>query len=156
MEPISWQKAKYYIETNQLHLLARNEDQHKIYIKEMDLVKQKYKSIGDHIYHNILHYDVINENNKLVAVCKNSNKEKLMVLVLNNYPYYFESNITQYVLWSITQIDENNIKSILEEKLPYILNKPFVKHNYDYMYWINPIQLKSVENIWHCHVIIKN
>ena len=158
MQRILWKEAQNYINTNQLHLLARNDDQNEIYKKDMDIIKQKYKSISDYILHNMLNYDTITENNKLVAITDTENintGNQLIMLVPNHYPYYFEPTITQYVLWSNKEIDENNIKTIIEDKLTYILNKSEPKYNEDYMYWINPVELKSVLDVWHAHIIIK-
>ena len=74
-------------------------------IRLIEIVKQKYKSTSDHIYHTILNYDTIVENNKLVAIPNEKHNNQIIVLIPNRYPYYFEQNITQYVLWSNEEIN---------------------------------------------------
>lgn len=156
MEPISWTKACDIIDTNKLEDLKRNEEDEEHYISCMNNIKKQYNSVTDFIYHSIFKYPVkINENNKLVASVGSVGVPlQYPILTLNNYPYYFEKNISHYILWNTKELNEQEIIDIIENELSIILNKSTIVKKKDYHYWVNPIVLKSIKDIWHAHIIV--
>lgn len=152
--PLGWQEIIGYIDTNQLQNLSRHKNGEEVYKNNMKDINNKYNTIDDYIYDTIFGYPTFINNGK-ISVMKDINVSELPILRLNDYPYYFEENVCHYILWHTQEFSDSVIEKLLEEKLPYILNKPFVKKNYDYVYWVNPVNLKSVKNIWHAHVVIR-
>ncbi len=73
--------------------------------------------------------------------------QKQKVLVPNDFPYYFEDRVEHWCLWKlggdVTQEDvEIAIKDLGNRKC-YV----------EFMHWINPIDLKSLPDIDHVHIV---
>lgn len=81
--------------------------------------------------------------------------EPKWVLLPNDFPYYLGSSILHYVLWSTYPITDEEIDAILKSELPSIIGKCTVEYEHDYFYWVNPMALKSIPEVWHAQVLIK-
>jgi hypothetical protein len=153
-EQLDWDTVNSIIDNNELHRLIRHPDEQQSYIQCINEIKNKYNSVGDCIFDTVFKYPtVLNDNGKLSCI---NITDKQIIFTQNDYRYNFEPNILHYILWSTNELNENEIIYELENRIPYIINKPFVKRNRDYNFWINPLNIQSVKTIWHAQVIIKN
>jgi len=65
-------------------------------------------------------------------------------LMENDFPYYFDSEIRHSLLWSIQELTASEIQKIMEDQL---------SREYEWIWFCNPPNLKSVKNIVHVHVM---
>ena len=75
---------------------------------------------------------------------------KSFVVFLNNFPYYLESNIKHYMIFSLKALDNPTIEKIIQQQI-----KPQESCYVDSRYWQNPQNLKSIPDFWHAHVLVK-
>ena len=108
---------------------------------------EKYVSVKDMIYIKYLNYDAIHDEtyDKIYAT-KNIFPLEYN-LVLNEYPYDVEKDISHYVLWLTKDLTGKfeQIESILDEFLP----------NKEYIYYYNPIEHRSIPSVFHVQVFVK-
>jgi hypothetical protein len=76
-------------------------------------------------------------------------------LLPNDFPYHFDPSISHHVLWSRDAIEDEEIKKILEAKLPSIIGKETIRYEDDYFYWCNPPNYKSIPEVWHAQVLTR-
>lgn len=63
----------------------------------------------------------------------------------NDFPYNWEDGIEHYLLWSNEEVPDNEIEGYIQDLMP---------HCSDYLWFVNPAELKSIPEIWHAHVIV--
>ena len=108
-----------------------------------------YETMGDFILHTYF---------KLKPT-KNEKTHKLKIVITdeiaqtdhyvflpNNFPYYLEDNISHDLLFSIKPLNKHQIETIIQKELG---------NDSEYLWWINPENLKSINNVWHCHIVSK-
>jgi len=66
-------------------------------------------------------------------------------LVLNKYPYALQKGIYHYVLFALQPLDSSSIQHEIQVKFK---NRPVV-------WFINPLYLQSIKDLWHCHIFIR-
>ena len=78
-----------------------------------------------------------------------TNEDKLlrMVLVKNDFPYFFEDDIEHWILW---KLDEDLTKSDIDLTL-----EDMRREGVKTLFWINPENLKSLPEIDHAHILCK-
>ena len=121
---------------------ARND---KLYASYPDFIKHKFMS------HNV-EVVVCKEQdgdktifvNKLKIVPK-SQGFKFFCLKRNDFPYLVQAPIAHFVIFSTYGLNQKEVEDEVEEKYP----------NMDYVWWQNPVNKRSIPEIWHVHVIVK-
>jgi len=71
------------------------------------------------------------------------------LFTLNNFPYYVEENVTHWVLWRQSPEQPENWIEFCEEKIQERFK------GYEYVWFVNPDQFKSVPEFFHAHIFIR-
>jgi hypothetical protein len=69
------------------------------------------------------------------------------VMVRNAFPYDIEANITQYVVWALSDEVAQNIVASLKSGEQ--------AHPSKLIWFVNKREDMSVPDVWHCHIFIK-
>ena len=67
-------------------------------------------------------------------------------IVPNLFRYNIDSNIKHDLLWNTTG-------PLANEKIEEILNEYFKNSNYEYVWWENAPQNKSIPELWHIQIV---
>ena len=95
---------------------------------------------------------------------KSESNSQIIVLSLNDFPYYFEEGILHYVLWKlggvVTAVEiENGKKEILQKagKAGCANNDviELIKDSSIFLHWLNPPELKSLPDVDHVHILFR-
>ena len=73
-------------------------------------------------------------------------KNKTFAILPNAFPYELRKGIIHYVMFSIV-VARGDIHTFLS----VYLKKPKER----ILWFINPPQLRSIPNVWHCHIFVK-
>lgn len=134
-------KVKTIIETNRLELLGRNDEQQAMYDDFRNSISKTWLDVTNYLYVTKFNFDSsINDDNKMIAIRPERLDLDKKYTYPNDFPYNFSSKIKHYVLWKLSTmtIEEVNEKAIMLMKE---LNAD------DYVTYINPVALKSIEDI---------
>ena len=66
-------------------------------------------------------------------------------IVSNEFPYDITDDIGHYVLWSREPLDAAQIHTFLMVNM----------YTSEFVWFENPIQYKSIPEVWHCHVMCR-
>ena len=69
------------------------------------------------------------------------------LLMPNEFPYHLEENISHYLLWRV-------VPMTFEEVDNYIATNETL-NKCDILWWVNPMWIKSVKGVWHCHILAR-
>lgn len=83
-------------------------------------------------------------------ILKNNNE---YVLILNDFPYNISDDILHYVLW-IKNDNDHDFKFI-QNKIVKLSRKLQLMYNYEFVFSYNIKENKSIQDIVHWHVFIK-
>jgi hypothetical protein len=148
--PLEWNDLIKWIDNGQKTLLWRNEEHAQRYIKHQELVSKNYRSINDFIRIHYLKWDVdIDKSTEKRIAIPSLNSIKEPLLTPNDFPYYLVNGIQHWLIWC-DPIPKEPIK-IIEQ----ILNKEFPCEKYDRLSFINPPRLRSVSDVFHAHIFIR-
>ena len=93
----------------------------------------------------------IDKDGKKVVVKKTENELKGHGLVLrpNDFPYCFDETVQHYCLWKLGgEVVEDDVAGAMREL------KRSIEFT-EYTYYINPPNLKSIQDVSHAHILIK-
>ena len=65
----------------------------------------------------------------------------------NDFPYNFEPSMEHWLLWASRELPQARVDELIAERFP--------PGEWDVLEFVNPVQLKSVLSVWHCHVIVR-
>jgi len=94
--------------------------------------------------------DLIDKNTRTKILLTNLRKQN-KIIIRNNFPYnnllkFIPEKVSHYCLWSRQGIlDNNEIEKQIKLKFP----------NNDYVWFENDLVIKSIPEIWHCHIFVK-
>jgi len=143
---LSWSEIQTFVKAGEYHLLGRTKEDFIIYKEWHKKILLEYDSMTDYILHTMFHYDVIENNNKKRAELKDD-LPKQVFLRLNDFPYSLEDDIVHHILWySTSTIPKKEIENILMSQLPCC----------EYLYFENPVHLRSIRSIHHLHVFSRH
>lgn len=98
-----------------------------------------------YLYRNLVPNDLVLE------IIKRQIGDKSIALVPNNFPYdkvlKYLPKVKHYCLWSLK-------RKLTDEEINKYIKKDFPKS--EWIYFERKMGHKSVPEIWHCHVFIKN
>lgn len=140
--PISWEQLEIILKEKDYDQFGRCEDDDMAYKAEKIIRKKIYKSSGDMIKIKHLNYlPKENKDGKIFAVKYFNSKNT--ILTSNKFPYYVKAHHS--VLWSIKDLDDEEIKTKLDKVLK----------DRKYIFFRNPEYLRSIPDLFHVHVFIK-
>lgn len=67
------------------------------------------------------------------------------VVDVQEFPYFFEIGIQHDVLWSEDELLDSEIEEIIKKN----------KVGYEVVWFRNPVELQSIPDLWHVHVLSK-
>ncbi|KAJ3159981.1 hypothetical protein HDU86_001246 [Geranomyces michiganensis] len=126
--PLDWHEATSAIRAQKWEIFSR-EKQDELLVEIFGYVSEKNPETGK----------------KHAVLPKDPSTLRDKVLRTNCYPYYFRppGEITHAVLWSRAPMTDDEIESVLKEKLP----------GCEWIFWVNPPGRKTIPDIEHCHVL---
>ncbi|CAI5757637.1 unnamed protein product [Candida verbasci] len=175
-DPFNWQDIQFIINSNQLELFARSEQQTIKYHNFKQYLKDRNININDYLLNHELHWkeddlrDQEFPNDKLEYDLNNKqdliffNPNDLEILP-NKFPYYFDSNIKHLCVWSKLKIPNDSksevgdISELSKKIIHKYLEKTFVNKGikWDQIVWFkNWLTLQSVKSISHIHILLKD
>lgn len=167
--PLDWETTKQIVNegtSESLKLLQRspeNQQSYRIHRKQVPpSIKRltflfyqllaEFASISDSIKIRILKYDhlMVQEDQETRVVFKKkaiSSKDHLpkMVFTENEFPYYFERDISHDLLWSEQELSISEIESLISKYKP----------ESEVIWFRNPVELQSIPDLWHIHILSK-
>ena len=152
MAPKNWEEILFLAQSNRLGQFHRLESVTNKYNMHMSRYKDIYHTPEDMILHRILNYPSYWKYDD----CSRSLKRTVDVqsittnhtaFVPNEFPYNIDPNIKHYLLWSFRPLTPREIREKIEDHI--------ASDQYEYVYFINPNNLKSIKNIPHVHVMIR-
>lgn len=147
--PTPWERIVQLTQENTLDSLGqlgRNSAQMQVYQSNLAQVRREYASVQEYCKARFLDYETYpNADGLLEARRPASAQGRIVSWRLNDYPYNFEAGIQHYVLWSETELREDEIQAVIKRELP----------NHETAVFVNPPVLQSVAAVWHCHVIAR-
>ena len=136
----------------------QEEQKYEIYKKD---INTHWKSVVDHILHTKFQFEKCqvsddNESN-IIWKAQPSLSEITTVkyaLCLNEFPYNFEDDIEHWVLWkTLSAVTDEDICKAKDSLIQMAGSDDYAVD--DLLHWINPLQLKSIPEIEHCHIVVK-
>ena len=158
---LNFKQIKEIVDENKLELLGRAPDAQLVYRAFMDdIVKRDWESIGDFILASKFGLPVKSAGptgRKYVPIATKENgelaadiKTPVIKLLKNDFPYNFEPNVEHFILWKIFEpLNQSDIDSAIKELTNDDPQVPVT-------FYVNPAHLKSVLDIDHAHIILKN
>lgn len=116
---------------NYVHInLLRNINIEADYTNHKSKCKEKYGSLFNYVTTQVI-----------------TNFEKPIVVTKNTFPYNFEKDITHNLIWSKTQLYNDEILKVIHDNINCDI--------YDYLWFENVIKNKSIPDIFHVHLILR-
>ncbi|KAF9355417.1 hypothetical protein BGX26_006598 [Mortierella sp. AD094] len=177
IEGYSWEQIKDAIDTNSLHLLRRTDKgQYEYEQWQNQIDRSKYKNVGEYIAFILLNWpdledpaDAINVMTENLPIQERYKAiEPRLTLRLNYYPIPVQESIQYYVLWSSRDMSLPAEHERLDEYLKLQLGVPGALglatdllppapgKRKQWMWFVNPIALRSVASVHHLHVFVRD
>ena len=141
----NWIMLKIAIAFDKMHLVKRKNRTMKKYQMLKPEIK-KYKTTRDYILHHYMNYGIEDCEGKLCAVKQEGSK--IISYNENMFPYNLNKNIDHYVLWTTDDMDDK-MEEVSKMISYYVEGKK-------YMFYRNPPNSRSIPDLFHVHVFIKN
>ncbi|GIM01358.1 hypothetical protein Vretimale_6192, partial [Volvox reticuliferus] len=115
-------------------------------------LKQEWATVSDYMRAKLFNAPTKeNAEGKLeVDIDADTTSSTCYVLVMKNeFPYTFatEDNILHINIWSSSEaLSDNVVEQLIADRLPCD----------EYVWFVNPPQLRSVRALWHCHIMLRN
>lgn len=160
---IDWNELRQIIASNELSLLTRSPTQlHDYQVWKQETLKL-YGSIEQYMLQVRLQWSrpLISTSPKSTAFTGPSDWKCL----INDFPYGLEPGISHLVVWSkiklpINRRDPEELSSEAIDIVESFIERFFIKQGQvekdDLLYFVNPPSLKSIGNLEHFHVLLRN
>ncbi|KAF9366412.1 hypothetical protein BGX34_003033 [Mortierella sp. NVP85] len=169
----SWGQIEEAIRTNTLHSLRRTDKGQYEYEQWQAKVDLKdYNNVGEFIAFTILGWpDLKDPADKDVDPQSNWDPEERrkrieprLTMRINHYPFPVQESIQYFVLWSTRDMSVPQER----ERLDLYLRQQFEEHQApdllppahgkkkQWMWFVNPIELRSVATVHHLHVFVRD
>ncbi|TVY20459.1 N-acetylglucosamine-induced protein 1 [Lachnellula arida] len=158
--PHSWDNLKHIIETNTLEELLRKPSSLRRYLSWSRNIKTQYGSTTAYLIQHRLPWGPppFTYTSPIPFRCPSDYK-----ILLNDWPYGVEDDITHIVVWSKTPIATNEAGDVTEESRRVIegfVGRVFAervgKEKGSVIWFKNWAQLQSVRALEHIHVLVRN
>ncbi|KAF7732085.1 hypothetical protein EC973_006340 [Apophysomyces ossiformis] len=135
-EAFKWEEVHHYVSTNQIKKIHRSQSVQKVYNQWMKDTLDKYGSIETYLLKEKLHFptDAFSIDRPPV------------ILLPNDFPYAVEPGINHLLMWSQTPLNQEYIEEILLSRFGMA---------YEWVYWVNPVEIQSVRRLPHVHVFLR-
>ncbi|KAJ9081483.1 hypothetical protein DSO57_1014030 [Entomophthora muscae] len=148
---MDWDEIVKNVDLNRLDLFGRSIEGEARYQSSCQNIREKYGSVSRYIYDvkllplrqeiELLGKDVLMEKTSINQTC--SLTRPRVLFVENDFSYYTKPLIKHHLIWSLEEWNDTlAIQAFLEQKLP----------NCRIIFFINPMHLRSVKDIFHIHV----
>ncbi|KAI7905308.1 uncharacterized protein BX663DRAFT_559482 [Cokeromyces recurvatus] len=137
----SWEEVYYFVSSNQIKCIHRNEQVQAIYNQWMKDTLEKYGSIESYLLSTKLKEFVNTTTTTEVVI--DPYRPKVIILP-NDFPYSVDKGIQHILLWSQTPLARNYIEETLESN--------YGRKSYEWVYFVNPSEIQSVRKLPHVHV----
>ena len=127
--PLNWNTIMRYIKTGDFDKFGRSKDVSLAYQEDKKRVNQIYASTRDMILVNHFGFNPVSTKNNMITVSIVQEDNKSLELCLNTFPYYVKEEITHKVLWSLEEINKDQIEDYLSKHLD---------KNIEYIFFRNP------------------
>ncbi|KAG0267763.1 hypothetical protein BGZ95_002778 [Linnemannia exigua] len=178
----SWNQIKDAIKSNSLHVLRRTDKGQYEYEQWQEKIDRKtYTNVGEYIAFAILQWPDLQDpadsndiNTTAMSQCKEDRYKTIdprLTLRLNHYPFPVQESIQYFVLWSTRDMSLSSERERLDNYLiqQFIGNQdqprsplsqevysPAVGKKKQWMWFVNPIELRSVATVHHIHVFVRD
>lgn len=72
---------------------------------------------------------------------------RIVIFMENDFPYNVETGIQHFLLWSNQGLDVSEIEE-------YIKHHPATHGSLETLWFVNPVELRSIPDMWHAHVMV--
>ncbi|KAF9201997.1 hypothetical protein BGZ49_007819 [Haplosporangium sp. Z 27] len=158
----SWKELEQMVASKDLTPMGRSEQVQEAYQRAIKRRTKKYGSPDEYIRQRVLHWPPAEKNSELSdgneSSTSSSSSNSLppsptgpvdpleVRLEKNEFPYSVKPGIEHWLIWSRNMLtDEDWIRAYLNERLP----------GRDFLFFINPPELRSVPTIFHVQVFTK-
>ncbi|CCD25104.1 Htc1p NDAI_0E02870 [Naumovozyma dairenensis CBS 421] len=180
---ITWKEVKQYINSGELYMLRRSELQntdyqiHKKKFVNVDMAQfmldklgwksEELQKLNDIVYNT--------DEKRINGAFKD---KSLFKLAVNDFPYYFEPDVIHVLIWSKIKLpiyktdkktsdvkigDPNNnfpefnkpMKKVIASFLKHTITDKYCITEENYCWFINYVNLQSIQAVSHIHLIIK-
>lgn len=156
--PLSWSTLCHLISANNHHgRLQRHPQVQQAYKTHCEKTTAEFASMRDAILHRVFRFSILpkSEDDRRMQAVVPPSSLPLFVLEPNIYPYWVEPPIQHLVLWYFCDADSQTSKK--KNPSEHLIQTTLQKHASerlwkDYIFFINPIHLRSVPDLWHAHV----
>ncbi|KAG9236995.1 hypothetical protein BJ875DRAFT_370998, partial [Amylocarpus encephaloides] len=157
----TWDELKTVIATNTINVLTRKPSQVRAYIDWCRQIKREYGSISNYLTEHRLPWGP--PPCAYLSSVPLSGLDDYLIL-MNDWPYGFTSDITHIVVWSKTPIATDDENGGMTDESRRVLGD-FVKRTFvdrlggdqERVLWFkNWVHLQSVRALEHFHVLVRN
>ena len=157
---LSWKEAAFVVQSKRLELLGRGPEAEALYQSELQKMVGKYASVKDYIFHTKFGCRVSpapSSGGRLEAESPLLPRyaHRFPALLPNDFPYFFDPEVSHWVLWDAGPLSHEAIDGHLQRHVPPLVRKDAAVSTEDYVFWVNPEALKSIPEVWHAHVLIR-
>ncbi|KAF8938911.1 hypothetical protein EDD21DRAFT_376417 [Dissophora ornata] len=176
----SWGQIKDAIETKSLHALRRTDKgQYEYEQWQAQIDRAKYNNVGEYIAFTILVWPDLVDPAEVDDSCgplvgRHAAIEPRLTLRLNHYPFPVQGSIQYFVLWSTRDMsvpqERDRLDSYLKEQLEGMPDSPLGPckglspellppapgMQKQWMWFVNPVELRSVATVHHLHVFVRD
>lgn len=175
--PLAWSELQSIIGANELHKLARSEEQKLTYQKARSKIESEWESIYDYILCTKFNFPINNDEvhnsekkrskptlEEWRSMLKKSGNDRAdddntrIVLSLNDFPYYFDQGIEHWLVWklggeiNIDEIDSGKMDILKQACCP---NMELIHDKSVFLHFLNPPNLKSLPDVDHVHILFR-
>ncbi|KAG0260253.1 hypothetical protein BG011_002034 [Mortierella polycephala] len=168
----SWEEIEKAIDSQSLHVLRRTDKGQYEYERwQQNIDRSKHENVGEYIALEILLWPDLKDPaerqdgaDNLLAEERYKIIEPRLTFRLNHHPFPVQESIQYYVLWSTRDMSVLDERDRLEKYLQHQLGRaaspelipPAVGKRKQWMWFVNPIELRSVASIHHLHVFVRD
>lgn len=153
-KPFTWDQLQQYGDPTMHSRSMEVQEQYVLHSRE---IKEEWQSMNDYILCSKFGFDKVYDSSvgsyaahpSLEQVISNNQIETR--LLLNEYPYYVDTNIEHWCLWKLGgKVSQEEIDFAVEELKNGATTAAAVQ---DVLTWVNPPHLQSVPDIDHAHLL---
>ena len=162
--PMTWETLQAIVADGSLasmQALGRSQETLRRYHEFKARISEFYASIEDKIMIDVFNCDwKVNEDRKIVHVPSSPGSssggssgssppsQSSPIFVQNDFPYNLASGIEHYLLWSDRAMSNDEVEA-------YLHTHPIARQSSAWLTFVNPLQLQSIPDIHHVHVLLK-
>ncbi|KAG0303658.1 hypothetical protein BGZ98_006429 [Dissophora globulifera] len=178
-EGYSWTQIKEAIDSNSLHGLRRTDKgQYEYEQWQAKIDRATYNNVGEYIAFAILQWPDLEDpaeskeaDHSMTLEERHRVIEPRLTIRLNHYPFPVQESIQYFVLWSTrdmsVQEERVRLDNYLKQQLEGVqgsssgglapgLLAPAPGMRKQWMFFVNPVELRSVATVDHIHVFVRD